>query len=280
MAVVAFMLGYALITASGCSDSPAIAKIDPETAKAGETVAIEATGFDKEAALVATIGDKEVPVRTQESGAMMIELPEDFRAGTYKLTLADRASNKTSNPVDLNVIEVVTIPVGTKLHVRTGSTISSGQNNAGDTFALTLAQPLVVNGRTIADAGSRVMGRVTHAEASGRVKGRAELGFTLTQLSALDGTRDLALSTDSFGAQAEGTKKRDAAIIGGSAAGGALIGGLIGGKKGALIGAGAGGAAGTGAVLATRGKEVEVAAGTRLTFSLRKAITLEIPPVQ
>jgi len=42
------------------------------------------------------------------------------------------------------------------------------------------------------------------------------------------------------------SKKHQAEIIGGSAAGGALIGALAGGKKGALIGAGAG--AGGGAI--------------------------------
>src|SRR5258708_391246 len=40
------------------------------------------------------------------------------------------------------------------------------------------------------------------------------------------------------------SKKKSAAIIGGSALGGAAIGGLAGGKKGALIGAGAGAGAG------------------------------------
>ncbi len=52
------------------------------------------------------------------------------------------------------------------------------------------------------------------------------------------------------------SKKHEAAIIGGSAAGGAVIGALAGGKKGAAIGAAAGAVGGTAYDLATRKKKV------------------------
>jgi hypothetical protein len=74
--------------------------------------------------------------------------------------------------------------------------------------------------------------------------------------------------------QAEGTKKQDAAKIGIGAAAGAVLGEVIGGDaaKGAVIG----GAAGTGVVLATKGKQVELAAGAELPVSLAAPLAVTI----
>lgn len=277
-------MGGMLLLGSGCRDipaTPAVGKVDPEVARPGTAVAIEGSGFGKKAdEVVVKVGDVEVPAKRLGADTLVIELPEQMKAGTYDLTVSNRSTAKSSGPVELRVIEVVTIPAGTRLRVRTAAAISSESDRAGGKFPATLAQPLIVDGRKIADAGSRVVGRITHAEEPGRVKGVAALGFTLVELEALDGTCRLNLVTDSFHSRAPSTKKRDAAIIGGGAAAGAVIGGLLGGKKGALTGAGAGGAAGTGAVLATRGKQVEVPAGSEFTFTLQKAIELEIPPAR
>ena len=65
--------------------------------------------------------------------------------------------------------------------------------------------------------------------------------------------------------------------IGGGAGIGAVIGGIVGGASGAAKGAAIGGAAGTGAVLATRGKEVELAAGTDLNTTLASPFDVRVP---
>ena len=77
--------------------------------------------------------------------------------------------------------------------------------------------------------------------------------------------------------EAEADTKKDAVKIGGGAIGGAIVGGILGGKSGAAKGAAIGGAAGTGAVLATRGDEVEVAAGTAFTARLAQSLTVRVP---
>ena len=56
----------------------------------------------------------------------------------------------------------------------------------------------------------------------------------------------------------------------------AVIGGILGGSKGAAQVAAIGGAVGGGAVLATRGKEVELASGSALTAVLASPLTLTI----
>jgi hypothetical protein len=56
--------------------------------------------------------------------------------------------------------------------------------------------------------------------------------------------------------------------IGIGAGAGAIVGGIAKGGKGAAIGTLIGGAAGTGVVLVNTGKEVELAAGSRITIRL------------
>ena len=53
-------------------------------------------------------------------------------------------------------------------------------------------------------------------------------------------------------------------------------GGLLGGDSGAAKGAAIGGAAGTGAVLATRGNEVELAAGAEMAPTLASPVEVEV----
>jgi hypothetical protein len=56
-----------------------------------------------------------------------------------------------------------------------------------------------------------------------------------------------------------------------------VIGAIAGGGKGAAIGAGVGGAAGTGAVLATRGKEVAIPAGATLRTEITETVRIIMP---
>jgi hypothetical protein len=165
------------------------------------------------------------------------------------------------------------IPAGTKLHVLLIDAVSSDRNRAGDAFAASLAEPVVIDGKTVLNKGTKVRGRVVAANESGRVKGRASVELKLTGIVLNDG-KLLNISTKTYTAVAEATKKRDAAIIGGGAGLGAVLGALAGGGKGAAIGAAVGGGAGTGTVLATKGKEIRYAPETRLQFTLASPIEI------
>jgi hypothetical protein len=181
------------------------------------------------------------------------------------------AASATAKPADVQPKPVtLEVPQGTALTVILTDPISSGKNKAGDTFTATLANPLVVNGDTVFPRGTTVKGRVVEAEESGRIKGKASIELALT--SIVSGGKTYAISTRTFSEEAESTKKRDAGVIAGAGAVGAAIGALAGGGKGALKGAVIGGGAGTGAVLATKGKEVEFPSESKLTFSLTKPV--------
>jgi hypothetical protein len=88
------------------------------------------------------------------------------------------------------------------------------------------------------------------------------------------GGRNISITTKSYFVEAETTKGRDAAVVGGGAGIGAAIGAIAGGKKGAATGAAIGGAAGAGTVLATKGNEVDFPAESRLTFTLADDLTV------
>ncbi len=160
----------------------------------------------------------------------------------------------------------VVIPEGTTLHLTLENSLSSATSSSGDAVLAMLSEVLAVGGKLVAAAGSEVRGRVRTSIRSGKTKGRARLAFSFDSLTVKGVAHDIA--TVAIDVTAAPGKKKDAALIGGGAGAGALLGAIIGGGKGAAIGAGVGAAAGTGAVLTTRGKEVEFPAGTPVHVNL------------
>lgn len=159
-----------------------------------------------------------------------------------------------------------TIPAGTHLTVRLGQELSSATAKTGERFEGTLAHDAVVNGKTVAKAGSRVNGTVTNAKSSGRLHKPGILTLRLTSINA--GGTAVPIHTSAVSRTGKSHTKSNATKIGGGAAAGALIGGLAGGGKGALIGAGAGGAAGTGLAAATGKQEAVIPAESALSFTV------------
>jgi hypothetical protein len=135
-------------------------------------------------------------------------------------------------------------------------------------------QAIVVGGETVIPNGATITGNVTDVASSGKVKGLARLAVRFTSVS-YSGQRH-RISTEPLSWEAESTKKKDAVKVGAGAGIGAAIGGIIGGGKGAAIGAGIGGGTGTAAVLATKGKEVELASGTAVTAVLSAPLTVTL----
>ncbi len=159
------------------------------------------------------------------------------------------------------VAQAQTIPSGTSVSVRLGQTISSDKARSGDTWAGTLRQDVVVDGRMVARRGDPVRGRVVDAKASGRLSGTALLALQLTSINGAP------VTTSTVSRKGGSHKGRDAGAIGGTAAAGAIIGALAGGGKGAAIGAGAG--AGTAGAAATGKKDIRIPVETILTFRVR-----------
>ena len=160
----------------------------------------------------------------------------------------------------------VTISEGTTLNVELGSALASDTSRVEQDVTGTIDAPVVIDEVTVIPAGSQLRGYVTSAKESGKVKGRAELGFRFTSLTVGPVTYDI--STQPIFYRAESNKKDDAVKIGVGAAAGAIVGAITGGKKGAAIGTAVGAGGGTAVVLATDGDEIRLAAGRKLKVSL------------
>jgi hypothetical protein len=170
----------------------------------------------------------------------------------------------------------VTLPAGTRLPIVLDTSVASHTSRVEQSIAGHLSRDVAVNGVVVVPAGSEVLGAVTSARRSGRVKGRAFIGIRFTTLVPKGSRERYRIQTAAIGRMAPATKEDDAIKIGAPAAGGALIGALVGGKKGALIGAGVGGGAGTAVVLTTRGKEVGIARGTPLMLRLGSPVAVRV----
>jgi hypothetical protein len=167
----------------------------------------------------------------------------------------------------------IIVPAGTVLHVRLVQAVGSKISQEGQRFEATLSSSVVVKGNKVIPAGSRTLGTVTEAHASGRFKGGATLGLDLNSI-VVNGSV-YPIRTSMVTSESKGKGKRTTAMIGGGTAGGLLIGGLAGGGKGALIGGLIGAGAGT-AGAATGNRDITLASESPLSFQLRSSLTL--PP--
>src|SRR5579872_4325061 len=62
------------------------------------------------------------------------------------------------------VPQTITIPAGTVITVRLGETLSSKDSSAGQGFSATVAEPVVVEGKTVIERGASARGTVVDAK--------------------------------------------------------------------------------------------------------------------
>jgi hypothetical protein len=165
----------------------------------------------------------------------------------------------------------VTVPAGTTISVRLSSALASDTSRVEDRVRGTISKAILVDGATAVPAGAAITGSVLDAKESGRVKGRASIAFRFDRLTI--GDEALPITTARIEREAAADRKDDIkkGAIGGGA--GAIVGGIIGGGKGAAIGAAIGG---TGAVVATKGKEIQLPAGTIVTTTLQDDVKVVV----
>lgn len=162
----------------------------------------------------------------------------------------------------------------TVLEIRLSEWVSSKENEAGDDFEAIVDKDVVVNGDIVIPRKSIVFGKLVEVKDSGRVKGRAKLALTLTQV-VVRGEK-YPLHTNTLEVEADGSKGSDAKKVGGGAGIGGLLGGIFGGAGGLLTGAVIGAGAGTAGVLLTKGKDVEFGPEHRFAFRLEEDLEVSL----
>jgi hypothetical protein len=167
------------------------------------------------------------------------------------------------------------VPAGTRILIRTISTIDSTKQKAGDRFTASLETNLVVDNIVVAPRGTTVYGRLASAESAGRMKGSSELTLELTDIVIRGTAYPLLTSTYEVKGKGEGgnTAKK---VIGGAGLG-ALIGGIAGGGKGAGIGALVGAGAGTAVAASKKGQQLTIPSESLLEFRLQQPGSLPVP---
>jgi hypothetical protein len=206
--------------------------------------------------------------------------PVGSQGSSGSAVAGDARGSAASSPATASVAppppapKPVTVPAGTPVVIRTAATLSTKDAKDGEGFRATLAEPLVVDGVTIAARGAEVEGVVVESDPGGRVKGVAQIGIALRSLQTAAGK--VEIQTGAHVAEAKSSVKKDVtrgAIMTGV---GAAIGAIAGGGKGAAVGAGVGAGAGTATAVATRGEPAVIPAESVLTFRLKQPVTVTV----
>jgi len=164
----------------------------------------------------------------------------------------------------------IVIAEGTAITIRMGETVNSRDSSAGQGFSATVAEPVIVDGKTVIEKGAAARGTVVDAKSMGHFKGGALLEVRLDSVT-IHG-KETPIQTTMVARSLKGKGKRSAGFIGGGAGAGALIGALAGGGKGAAIGAAAGAGAGTAGAAFTGNKDIELRAEDLLSFTLKQSL--------
>jgi hypothetical protein len=224
----------------------------------GAVLPPDATPAQQDAAAAATSGQR-LPITAGQQG--------DLRAGGQRLA-GDRQV----------AADTVLVPSGTHLTVELERTLSSNGSRPGESFRARVLSPVTERGLVVIPSGAEVVGVVTTAMPPGRIGGRARLGVRFTELLLPSGASVPIRA--SYAIAGHSKTGRDAAIIGGSAAGGGIIGHNVnrGNRgKGTLIGALVGAAVGTAVAANVPGRPVVIPSGATLRLRLRGGIEVPVP---
>ncbi len=213
-------------------------------------------------------------VRGDESLEVQLQLDDERNARRIEVTgnawLADDTAEAVdSAPAEAPVAAVpdtVEVPAGTQILVETEGSLSSETGVIGEQVGFRVVESIAVGEKVLIPSGSAFYGRVVEVEKAERPQKPGKLGIDIDTLSVRGVQRDVAAE---FKAKGRGSHKEDATEIGIGAAAGAILGAIVDGKKGAIAGIVLGGG---GVFLATKGEDVVLPAGTRLTIQLLESV--------
>ena len=236
-----------------------------------QTTAMSQTPSPESAPVTETQSTQEQPVATME--------PVVVKPAPKKST-PKTVNTKSTHAVPASENRTVSLPAGSTFDVELATRIHTGESNVGDKIEAKLITPLKGDdGSTIAPAGAVIHGEIaelTRASKSRAEEDRASVKLAFTSVETVFGEKTLAATvTNVESLKASSTTKRDALVIAGSAAAGAILGKVAGhDTKDAMIGGLAGAVIGTGVVMAQKGHELEIPAGSKVSLRSDQPITI------
>jgi len=199
------------------------------------------------------------------NGIIMFNTGEGLEAYPENDVVGVYFSSGVASAVAQAAAPAMTVPVGTRLVIRTVETVDTRQHGAGHRFRGQLEGAIVVDGVTVAPSGTFLHGRVSSASQAGRVAGSSQLSMEFTDIMIDD--QLFPIATTALSAQTAGEAGRTIS----RSARAAVIGGLIDGSKGAKTGA----KVGAGVSILTSGASINVPRGTLLETTLRTPLVIE-----
>lgn len=262
----ALLLCPALVLVVGCNRKSE-AQIQAEAAaKAAE---------DKVAALEKRLADakgakagEDVDVQAHENltRGQQKALERQIAEARRRAAAAQQAVTETAKTPQAPKATVVNLAEGTALSVRLSADLTTEKAQAGDGFDATLEEAVVAEGRTVWAAGAKVKGVVTQSVPAGRLaSGQGLLAVKVIEIAGE------GVDTDTFAVHGDARGERNAKVIGGGAALGALV-GILSDRSNrrdhALAGAALGAAAGTAVAAGTANTVIKIDAAKPIAFKL------------
>jgi hypothetical protein len=245
----------------------------------GDLNAREQELADRERAL----GERQAELNSREQ---QIADRERAVGGSTAAPVARRTLAQTAPPPPLPVaaaprpepgVVSATVPAGTRLSIALGQTLSSRSSRPGQRVRARVVSPVREHGAVVIPGGSELLGEVTAAGSPRRLGGRAIVGVRFTELVLPSG--GTVPIQASFAQQGRNRSRRSAAIIGGTAAGGAIIGHNVhdsNRSRGTLVGALLGAAVGSAIAANAPGPEVVVPRGAVIRVRLRRSVGVRL----
>jgi hypothetical protein len=229
------------------------------------------------------------PAATSNPDAGIVETPLPPAAGSSN-ALNARGFDSAKDNTDEGIVTYVpgpanALPEGTVFRISMLQDIEAYNTAPNTPFSGKVTQDIMRNGKVIVPAGSELHGRVVYATSASRLHGGSTLHLRADEFVLPDGTRyhvhAQVIDTQGSDTNAKGEGnivpsaevKRNLAVLGAGAGGGAIVGAAIGGGVGAIVGSAIGaGAATTHWLLVQR--SANLPASSVLIFSLTDPMLL------
>jgi len=177
--------------------------------------------------------------------------------------------------------KTVLVAAGSAIKGKLEGPLNSKTNKTGDVFRLIVAEPILVDNMEVIPKGTVINGTVTAVKpAESGKKASMSLAFeSVTLISGKTVGLDASSSVEGADATVQGESKtgRNAAVVAGAAAAGALAGKLLGkGNAETAVGAVGGAAVGAAATAFLKGGDVDLKAGPPLSLKLNKELAVPV----